>query len=290
MEKRLLKSYFWYSATARSLSEQVSVNRRESQSGESPGGLRAPLYLFAELPWCAASRTARVACLVLGAARKRCPGPALRPAPALLSVWRLALPGAASWQRLRQSRSCRASQCCLAVLGCRGALRRLHCSFHQFIVSWVNASSYRVFIRRHQKLEPSLPFSLIVTSKFSSLGFFYSPADWKRPVWDLGSYKSYGLTSGRADQEEYLFSRTKNYQAAGSQHGSATVLCWTVLVSTILIYSEMDLSCGRGEEGRWSFAFLLVLFGQVTTEEKPDSDFHIESAIWGLAMARCNDA
>lgn len=102
----------------------------------------------------------------------------------------------------------------------------IHCSN-----SWsVTVSSYCIFIRRHQNLKP-----LIVTSKYSCLGLFYSPADWKRPVWDLGSCKSYGLTGGRTDQEEYLCSRTKNYQAAGSQHGSASLLCWVVLVSAILI-------------------------------------------------------
>lgn len=41
----------------------------------------------------------------------------------------------------------------------------------------------------------------------------------------------------------------------------------------------MDLSWGRGEEGRWSFPFLLVLFGQIITEKKPYSDFHIKSAV-----------
>ena len=121
------------------------------------------------------------------------------------------------------------------LVSCDGALRQFHHSFQQFIVNCINASSYCIFIRRHQKLEPSLPFPLIVTSKYSCLGFFYSPTDWKRPVWDLGSCKSYGLTSGRTDQEESLFSRTKNYEAVGSQHGSATVLCWVVLVSRIFI-------------------------------------------------------
>lgn len=106
---------------------------------------------------------------------------------------------------------------------------------HSFIIHFSNSlsviiSSYFIFIRRHQKLKP-----LIVTSKYSCLGLFYSPADWKRPVRDLGGCKSYGLTAGRTDQEEYLCSRTKNYQAAGSQHGSASLLCWVVLVSAILI-------------------------------------------------------